>query len=454
MNAGHLHKIAERYVIEALSLLIMASAVLLAPTAQASSSAESGALIITLDEALERAFARSPLIGAGQAAIQAAEARQDAARARFFPDISLLARYSRLSYAEPGTISLPIQLPGVDADSGQSIGEPFQNQTQLRLSFEQPLFTGFALLRAKDIAAAATQLASVEQRVSQAELRLRVEEAYIGLLGAQAHMALLDESLATLQAREEQAQALLNAGRVTELDLLRIQSQRMTVESSIERALRLQEVARQALAVVIGVDQAQAFTLAPLGSVNYLLDVTPEPPELELARQAEELRDLQASLPLSNYYPRVALTGGAMVANPNERFFPPQTRWNGSWDLSIVLNWTFDSLVNHHEARARRYEQVEAQERARAVAEQSALEVMQHQGKLQSNLDILDALQQVVAVNQRALEDAEALFSVGRLSMADVLERQVDLQRAQAEVIDAELAAHRAAAHLRRWQGR
>ncbi|TNF34968.1 MAG: hypothetical protein EP329_06685, partial [Deltaproteobacteria bacterium] len=87
----------------------------------------SEALSLDLDRAQALALARSPRVREGEAAAAAARARERAAEARLFPTVGLEARYSRLSYAEPGSITLPLVQPDGQPAPSVQLGEAIED---------------------------------------------------------------------------------------------------------------------------------------------------------------------------------------------------------------------------------------------------------------------------------------------------------------------------------------
>ena len=58
-----------------------------------------------------------------------------------------------------------------------------------------------------------------------------------------------------------------------------------------------------------------------------------------LAENEQALRD-QAALTRAGNYPRLDATASAQYANPNQRFFPQEDKFRGTWDAGVVLSWS------------------------------------------------------------------------------------------------------------------
>lgn len=441
-----------------LPLLIVALAAGPSALAAAPEGAPGGA---TLDLAQAQALAQahSPRLKEGAAAADAARSRERAAQSRFFPKVGLQARYSRVSHVEPGSITLPLAQPDGQPLPAVQLGEAIDDQLSLRLTAEQPLFTGFGLSRGLEAARQGGEVVAASRAVDRADLRLRVEEAYLGLARARRVVAVAEDTLRTLAAREQDVQRLVAAERATALDATRMRAQVAGARAAVARAEAGEEASRAALASLIGWpeeavlaiadpladDEPETYAaLADLGTGDDAIDVA-------VARRVARLRATQAEALEAGLWPQVALRLGATVANPNERYFPARSEWNASWDASLVVSWQFDSLATVHEARAADADAAAAIRAAEALSERTQLEARRQRAALAGAVAAVSALRESVTASERAVADTDALFHAGRAALTEVLDRQSELERARLDLLDARVEARLADARWRRW---
>ena len=411
----------------------------------------------TLDLAQAQALARahSPRLKEGAAAAHAASARQDAAEARFFPKVGLQARYSRVSHVEPGSIALPLTQPNGQPLPAMQLGEAIDDQTSIRLTLEQPLFTGFGLSRGLDAARLGGAVVEASRAVDDADLRLRVEEAYFGLLRAQRGVGVARGTLRAHEARAEDVGRLVAAERATGLEATRMWAQVAAARAGVARAEAGREVAEAALASLLGWPEGDAIALSEgAAEPDPAPDARgggPDGLDVVVARRTADLRGTQARAAEAALWPQLALRLGATVANPNERYFPPSAEWNATWDVSLVLNWQFDALATAHEARAAEAEATRAALAADGLADRTRLEARRQAAVGAGAAAAVVALREAVAASERAVVDTEALFRAGRVSLTELLDRQNELERVQLDLLDAEIEARLAHARWRRW---
>ncbi|PKN55164.1 MAG: hypothetical protein CVU56_22665, partial [Deltaproteobacteria bacterium HGW-Deltaproteobacteria-14] len=191
---------------------------------------------LDLAQAQALALAHSPRLKEGAAAADAARSRERAAQSRFFPKVGLQARYSRVSHVEPGSIALPLTQPDGQPLPAVQLGEAIDNQLSLRLTADQPLFTGFGLSRGLDAARQGGEVVAASRAVDRADLRLRVEEAYLGLVRARRVVGVAEDSLRTLEAHALDVQRLVAGERATALDATRMRAQVASARAAVARA--------------------------------------------------------------------------------------------------------------------------------------------------------------------------------------------------------------------------
>lgn len=415
----------------------------------------------TLDLARAQALAltHSPRLKEGAAAADAARSRESAAESRFFPKIGLQARYSRVSHVEPGSIALPMTQPDGQPLPKAQLGEAIDNHLSLRVTADQPIFTGFGLSRGLDAARQGGEVVAATRAVDRADLRLRVEEAYLALVRARRAQGVAADTLRTLEARAQDVQRLVEAERATALDATRMRARVASARAAVARAEAGADAGRAALASLIGwEDDAEIAIVDPLAgdapdtyAALGAVDATEDAPDVVAAQRVARLRSTQAEALEAGLWPQVGLRLGATVANPNERYFPPRTEWNGSWDASLILSWQFDSLATWHDARAAESEAAAAAQTVQALTERTRLEARRARAELAGAVAAVTALRESVHASERAVADSEILFQAGRLTLTEVLDRRTELERARLELLDARIEARLADARWRRW---
>ena len=234
-----------------------AGMVVLSLALSAATSAAADPRVLALDECLRLGFAHDAGLRSQELETQIADARIHEMQGQYLPSLSLQGGYSRLSDVAPGSIS--VNLPPPFGSQTITFPPSLDNSTTIKLSLQQPLFTGqriagsirqaeaqrdgsrgdlgksrldlrYSISEAFwDLAKAKTQVQAITQSVSQAQMRL--EDAGIDLTGAQsaqriagAHLAIMvglpwdtDIDVPDAAAQDAQAGARAPAQSLAEL---------------------------------------------------------------------------------------------------------------------------------------------------------------------------------------------------------------------------------------------
>lgn len=395
---------------------------------------------LTLEEAEARAVEASPLVEARAAELEAALARQRAALSRFLPRVTAQLRYTRLSEVDPPTIKLPIQLPNGQEPDPVELGESVVDQYSGRLTVEQPLFAGGALLSAHHAASKAVDLAEARRAEEKRQAKQRIVEAYFTAAAAEELLAVADATVGALSRHEESLERVQRSGRVTSLDVERARSKVAEAEATRAEARAAVEASHATLALLLGFDEEARFLLIePLSAP--LIDVddgdAPARADVRVAREAAEVADARAGVARGALFPQIGLRAGWQMENPNPRYFPVEDEWRDSWDASIALTWTVDLGTSLFEYSAARREEEAARALARAVEQKARLDAVRQQKKLGSVAARVDARTRQVETAERAAAQAHRLFEAGLSSSRDVLTEETELARARAELVRA-----------------
>ncbi|MBN2800927.1 MAG: efflux RND transporter permease subunit [Deltaproteobacteria bacterium] len=388
--------------------------------------------IRTLDEAWALTQDRHPAAGALEDRVEAAEARAQAATGRLLPSLSLQASYAQLSEVPPALIQIPLTLPDGSSPEPMQLGEVITERSSLSATLTQPLFAGGALHSARSAARSGVSAREGEQVEGLGALHLRLAEAWYGLWLAREVVESLERSRDALLAREQQAERALGAGRATALELATVSLRRAEVELELAGAASRARLAEASVRALLGVGAEaplapEAPTLAAAPLTPSAAVVRAQSPALHTARAAEASAQSRARAARGALAPQVALRLGAQYANPNSRYFPAVAEWNGSWDAGIVAQWSLDTGVVLGEARAAAAEARAAAEGLRQAELESAL-LRERTGEEEHlSVERLALSERRLQLAAAALEQAQRAHQEGRLTVAELLDRERDL---------------------------
>jgi multidrug efflux pump subunit AcrB/outer membrane protein TolC len=403
-------------------------------------------MTLDLDRCVHMAITQSHRLKQRRDELRAAEYRHKQAIGRLLPKFSLSARYSRVSHVEPGTINLP--LPEGMAGDPVQLGQAVDNQYSLRFSVEQPLFTGFALSSALQSTTHVEKLTRERERTEEAAVRVQVQETYFTLLKAEQMKEITQHSLNNLLHHLRQVQHLHAAGRVTQLDVSRIESRISAARVNLVQTTGAVDGSRMALTTLIGVPSTTDIqiknVLDPGGASkrqpadNIVAQAYSKRPEIGIARSAAALAEERVDIEGAGLWPQIGLRFGYNYDRPNQRYFPPHDRFDGSWDLSVVLNWTiWDWGVSYHGMKAARAEMSAANHAVVEIKEAIRLDVERRVQEHHTEAEKIAAARSGITSAQRAFKNAKVLFEAGRLTSLDLLNAEFELTQANYKLVQA-----------------
>ena len=405
---------------------------------------------ITIDEAITRGLARSPVVAEARAKEAAALATAQARAALRQPMITATGGLLRTNHVEEfgvpqanGTVR--ILFPDIPVNY------------QARAQFTVPLFTSGRVDALVDAARAEERAAAADTRAVIQELTLEITRAYWNVVTAAEAVVVLERTQQRTDAWVGDVKARVDAGLLPPNDVLSAQAQRARQAVQLIQARNLAALARMDLARLIGAGAEEGMSPAtpvdrPAAGMSAI--ATADIPALVArARESRPERDglllRQAALTAAAHASAAALkpqvNGVAAVepARPNARFVPRVDEWRTSWDLGVNVTW---SLFDGGRARA---DQAHATALAQAAAHRLedfdarvALEVRQRLLDLESSRAALEASQEAIAAATEARRVIEERFNAGVATSGDVLDAQV-------AVLDVELERTRLAAALR-----
>jgi outer membrane protein len=358
----------------------------------------------------------------------AAASLLEAARSTRLPNVALEAGYTAFD-----------NTPAAKADFfGQSLQMPLAQRESAAYTAKAslPLYTGGRIERGIDAAAASLGAAKLGEAGDVQSLKLRVSEAYVGVLRAGRMLQVAESHVASLTAHARDVENRYTQGMVAKSDLLSAQVALADARQKALQAANGLDLARAAYNRLLGrpLDQVVALDDLSPGAAEQSLPALTERAisqrsELAaLAQQVEALR-YQAEAVRGENNPQVALSGG--YGYQENRYQVHQ----GQWMVTLGAKWNlFDGGVVSHRASAVERQAMALAEQREELASIVALQVRQ------AWLDVEETKKRIL-VTQSAIAQAEENLRVVRDRYGNGLSTHT-------EVLDAEtLRANNEASH-------
>ena len=388
---------------------------------------------LTLSESIEFGIKNSKDLKISQSKVISSDAKVSEINSMFLPQFKFMANYTRLSDNVP-----PFEVVTPFLPTPIKISDPVLDNYNLKLSLQQPLFTGFRLSSSKKAAENNFNAAESEYSMEMNDAAFNIHSTFWNYYRAQEVKDLLFNSLKQIENHLNDTKNFLENGLATQNDYLKLQVQYSNTKLQLIEAENNLEVARAVFNKALGL---------PLESPTEIsadeLSTQSEKYNLEdLINEAKANRDELESLAFrlkaaeenitsarSGWFPSI------YFSNPNARYQPLVDRWNDTWDVGVTLNWDIWDW-GFTSSKTIQAEELAVQTRTSLESLNDNIEVEVYQ----SYLNIVKAKEKV-DVSKLSLEQASENYRITSEKYNEQLATSTDL-------IDAEVSELQAATNL------
>jgi len=412
---------------------------------------------MNLEQALEVALKQNPLIKADRETVTLKKMEQfEAFTDLFLPTVSV--NYNYLHYNEQPYIELDQEYykdityegrPLSDTVSGLfpnfTIPIGYQNNYQFTTSVTKVLFAGGALFNSYRSASQAAKSAEIDTQKNIRELKIKVIEAYYGVIASRQAVAVAKSGVASVKSHVDQAHAFYKSGVIPKNDLLTAQVKYAETQQALITFENMAQTAEAGFNLVLS---------RPMSTPVEIENEIPQPPLdgpfdslIETAMQnRQELKSMEleaGSLKKRVYAARGGLIPTVAANYTYQRVGEDPDVPDASWTVGLGLQWTlmgrqpvvggtnYSNLVKANAAHAA------AQYALQSQREQVAFEVKR------AYLAALEARAKI-DVGIKAVEQAEEnlrilkqKYNLQSATSTDVLDAQAMLDKARTTYITA-----------------
>ena len=298
---------------------------------------------LSLAESLELGLKNSKDLKISQSKLISSSAQVIVANSQLLPQIGLAASYMRLSNIPPFAVTVPFSPNPIQ------ISPVILNNYSIRLSLQQPLFTGFRLLSLKSAAESNYEAANSDYQKDLNEAAYKIQNSFWNYFKAQQYDKILEDNLNQIKLHLDDTKNFMENGLATKNDMLKLEVQYSSV--------RLQKIEADNQLDIARMFFNQTLNL-PLDSpteidVKLLYADTSEDKVGDLLKEAESKRNelmalgyrLNASVEnfraaRSAWFPSIFLVGDYYYSKPNQRIIPAVNEFKDTWDLGVTLSWS------------------------------------------------------------------------------------------------------------------
>lgn len=404
---------------------------------------------ITLEEGIQIGLQNSKTLHSSKMKVLSAEANLSAINTLRLPSLSLNASYTHLSPVNPFAVPTPF---GVF-----TISPSILDNYNLKLSLQQPLFTGFKLSSSSKIAEDNSLAAKQQYTQDEQNLILNIKYAYWGLFSAEKLKKAVDDNFLQVKAHLADIQNFFKQGLSTKNDVLKVEVQLSEIELQQIDAKNSVKIAIVNLDNVIGLPLSSDLQIPQNVSVSdnneyelteLIKEAIRNRPDLKALEYQVEASKTGIALAQSNWYPQIYLTGNYYYSKPNQRILPSRNQFDATWDVGIGLSfniWNWGATKDQTDQAEAQYEQ--SNDGLKSMQDAITLEVTQdYYNMIKAKEKILVAEQTVSQAeeNYRVTDDK---FKQGLTLNSELLDAETALLQAKTNQIqslaDYELAVAR-----------
>ncbi len=296
----------------------------------------------TLEESIKLGIENSKVLKISNSKLAIASAKVNEISSQRLPKLSFNASYMRLSDIPPFEISTSFFPAPI------KIADPILNNYNLRLSLQQPIFTGFRLSSLHTAANYNLESTKLEYSKDINEEAFKIISAFWNIYKAENANNIIEENLKSLKSHIKDSKNFLENDLITKNDLLKIEVQYSTIQLKKAEAENALEIARAVFNKAIGNDLSTHFNIITekirfdtinLNFDKLLKEAKENRLELESISQKILAGKAQVSASNSGWFPSIFLISDFYYNRPNQRIFPPRDQFDDSWDIGISLSW-------------------------------------------------------------------------------------------------------------------
>jgi outer membrane protein TolC len=413
---------------------------------------------LSSDQVVERADLVHPELEKKRAQIARAAAEVDRSLVAYFPRLTFIARYTRLSPIDQQSLGPVVAAPGVPQGpippGSPLVNVPIQfpsilNQYWLQANLTIPISDYLFRIRQTHGAATRSEEAAEASAIgARRSVALQARKLYFSWVLARLQREVAAQAVEQAKAHVEAAKSLVEAGKSSKTDLLRAEAQLGNAELLLERSRGMAEVTEKQLRILTKDTRDQPYAIAEDLSAARTQSLDQDSsletralrtrPELKALDRRLGSLDMQRSAARAGSYPRLEAFGNLYYANPNSRYVPQVERWNSSWDTGLQLTWSPNDFgASSAAARASQAEYDEAQAERSALADSIRTEVQAAAQKLREARLAEQTSARVLSSAEEAYRSTRELYSLGRASMVELIDAQSELLGARLELINA-----------------
>jgi outer membrane protein TolC len=415
---------------------------------------------ITSDEVVNKALQYSPELKKAELSEDTAKANKARATLAFAPRFDFSGRYTHLSYLKPSDDIAP-EFQEL-AKKFQPVREQWAGQASVSLPVTDMFLTVIPTYKA---AATLSDVATARVQASELQVAYDARIAFYNYAHVIGAVVIAQRSVEQLEANVRDLEALVQAGTVTETDLIRGRAELERMKVNVVEFTGQVDVALARLAIVTGTDMDSARGIGET-FVGITTGATPDAaklasfakrirPEAVALRKLQQAREYLATAKRGAQYPQLKGTWNGYYSNALPRVIPPKDEGRAAWDVGIALSYSpNDSIYAHTQYTDALTDLESVRQDLRLVEDGIDMEVAHAVSAHRTAVAATQAAIDSLTASWRYARDQRELMMAGAATPNDALVAQVLLSRAALEWVDSYIRVRIAEAALLKAEGK
>lgn len=393
---------------------------------------------LTLKDAIQIGLSNSKSLKISKAKVDYNQAKIEEVKSQFYPQLKFSAAYNRLSDIPPFEIVTPF------FPSPIKIQDPVLNTYSMKLSLQQPLFTGFKLTSLKNMNSfiKASSDADYSREINEEAMNLCT--AFYNFHKAKKIKKLIDENLSAIESHLTDTKNFLQNELVTLNDLLKLEVRYSNMKLKQIEAANGLEVSRAVMNKSLGLP-VQSNTdiiveeISPeIEKMNFdelLIEALQNRADIEALKLKTDAGKEAVDAAKSSWYPSVYLFSNFYYSRPNLRIMPAKDRFDRSWDAGVAITWDLWNW-GYNSSQMEQAEQLYIQtETALSIVKEAVhVEVYSNYLQLISTYEKIETAQKSVESAKENYRITSEKYKVQLATSTDFIEAETLLLQAETEL--------------------
>jgi len=421
-------------ILSALAIIVMLTSPLVGWTQedglafrQAQEPQDSGALQLTLEQALEIALSESNTIKIADMTVEKTGYAQKGSYAALYPNINVSGSYQRTLLKQVMVMDMGGQAMEI------KVGR--DNNITTSASASMPLVNA-QLWESLKLSAMDVELAVEQARSSKIGMIKQVKQAFYAVLMAQKTLEVVTEVYNNAKENYEKTEQRFNVGKVSEVDRLRAQVTMMNAEPNVSSAANAILLTNWQLKAVMGIDLETEIEV--VGDLNDYTNemLAPYATEDDLSSNSTLLQlDIQNRMLESTIKMQKNQYIPTLAANINYNYSAMgdnQLSWFPSSTAAISLSVpVFDGFQKHYNIKQTKVSKYMLELQREDTERNLRVAIRNFNDQMALCIKNFQAADATVGIAEKSYQISEKMYEVGKTTLVELNDAQLALQQAQ-----------------------